>query len=75
MRKSTFLGAFLDSVNVAAVAVMLAVLFWMGYDTLQDWRSITIAVLGFVVTFGPIKVNPLWIVIGGSILGWLLMMV
>lgn len=72
MRKSKVLGYFLDSVNVAAVAVMLAVLFEMGKDTLTDWPAIAIAVLGVFFTFGPKKVSSVWIVVGGAILGAIL---
>ena len=72
MRKSKLLSYFLDSVNIAAVAVMVAVLVVMGIDTLNDWRAIVIAILGFVFTFGFKKVNAMWIVLGGSLLGYLL---
>ena len=72
MRRSKLLGYFLDSVNIAAVAVMTSVLFEMGKDTLTDWRAITIAILSFAVTFGIKKVNAVWIVIGGAFLGYLL---
>jgi len=72
MRQSTFLGAFLDSVNVAAVAVMVAVLFDMGRDSLVDWRAGVIAGLSVVAAFGPRKVSSMWIVLGGALLGYLL---
>ncbi|ETN95188.1 chromate transport protein [Zhouia amylolytica AD3] len=72
MRKSRLLGYFLDSVNIAAVAVMVAVLFKMGADTLIGWRSILIAVVSLVITFGFKKINAMWTVIGGSLLGYLL---
>jgi len=52
MQESNVLGYFLDSVNAAAVAVMLAILIFMAKDTLMDWRSIVIAVLSFFLTFG-----------------------
>ncbi|MBN2635556.1 MAG: chromate efflux transporter [Prolixibacteraceae bacterium] len=72
MRKSKLLGFFLDSVNVAAVAVMTSVLFEMGLDTLTDWRAIVIATISVAITFGIKKVNAVWIVIGGAVLGYLL---
>lgn len=72
MRKSRLLSFFLDSVNIAAVAVMVAVLVVMGIDTLNDWRAILIAILGFVFTFGFKKANAMWIVLGGSLIGYLL---
>ena len=72
MRKSKVFGYFLDSVNVAAVAVMVAVLFVMSKDTLTDWKSITIGIASIVLTFGPKKISSLWTVIGGAGLGYLL---
>jgi chromate transporter len=75
MRKSPFLGYFLDSVNVAAVALMVAVLFVMSVDTLNNWRSIVIAVISLVITFGFKKMNSMWTVIGGSVLGYLLFLI
>jgi chromate transporter len=75
MRKSRFLGYFLDSVNVAAVAVMIGVLLEMGYETLTEWQAIMIAILSFMVTFGLKKVSAVWIVLGGSVLGFLLKLI
>jgi len=75
MRKSKILSAFLDSVNVAAVAVMLAVLFEMSKDTLINWETIVIAVLSVFFTFGPKKLSSLWIVVGGASLGAILTLI
>lgn len=75
MRKSKILGYFLDSVNVAAVAVMLAVLIEMGRASLIDWRAWVIAALSAFLVFGFKKVNAIWVVLGGAGLGYLLGMV
>lgn len=72
MRKSKLLSSFLDSVNVAAVAVMVAVLFVMSWETLVDWKTITIAILSVLITFGFKKVSVMWTILGGSFLGHLL---
>lgn len=72
MQSSKFLRYFLDSVNVAAVAVMVAVLFEMARDSIVDWRAIVILIFGIFFTFGPKKLNAMWIVLGGAILGYLL---
>lgn len=72
MRQSKLLSYFLDSVNIAAVAVMVAVLIRMGFEALADWRAGVIAILSFAVTFGMKKVGAVWIVVGGALLGWLL---
>lgn len=82
MRSSKPLGFFLDAVNVAALAVMVNVLIEMGLETLfvdaswlPDWRACVIAVLGAICIFGFKKINAMWIVVGGALLGYLLMLV
>ena len=72
MQKSKILRGFLDSVNVAAVAVMLAVLIVMGQEALLDWRSIVIAVVCTALVFGIKKFSSIWVVLVGLILGYLL---
>jgi len=72
MRKSLVFGYFLDAVNVAAVAVIAAVLVTMSKATLIDWKSILIAVLAVIVVFKMKKINVIWVIIGGAVLGYLL---
>ncbi|MCA0152616.1 chromate efflux transporter [Winogradskyella vincentii] len=72
MRNSKILRYFLDSVNVAAVAVMLAVLIVMGQETLIEWQSIAIALVAVVLTFKT-KVSTIWTIVIGAILGFLLL--
>ena len=72
MRKSKYIGAFLDAVNVAAVALILAVCIQMGKDTLTDWRTIVIAILSLITVFYFNKLNSAFIVLGGAIGGFLL---
>jgi chromate transporter len=69
LRKSKVMSAFLDAVNIAAVAVIIVVCIEMGKDTLTDWRTILIALLGIVAVFMFKKLNPAFLVIGGSVLG------
>jgi len=72
MRKSKVIGAFLDAVNIAAVAVIIAVCIEMGKDTLTDWRTILIAILSLIAVFGFKKMNSAFIVIGGALIGYVL---
>jgi chromate transporter len=72
MRKSTILRYFLDSVNVAAVAVMLAVLIIMAKETLIEWQSISIAVVAAVLMFKT-KVSTIWTIVIGAVLGYILL--
>lgn len=72
LRSSKIMSAFLDTVNVASIAIILSILIEMGRATLLDWRTILIAVLSFIVTYFFKKLNTAFIVIGGSLLGYLL---
>ena len=72
MQKSKFLRAFLDAVNVSAIAVMTGVLYTMTTETVQDWKTLLITILGVIITFGFKKVNVMWTIIGGSVLGYCL---
>ena len=75
MRKSKVLGYFLDSINVAAVAIMLAVLVTMSKQTLVDWQAALIAVVSVVLIFGFKKVSVMWVLIIGAILGYVLALI
>jgi chromate transporter len=70
MRKSKYISAFLDAVNVAAVALILAVCIQMGKDTLTDWRTILIAIVSLITVFYFKKLNSAFIVLGGAIGGY-----
>lgn len=75
LRNSKGLSAFLDAVNVASVAIIVAVCFDMGKDTITDWRTILIAVLSITIAYGYKKLNSAFVVLGGSLLGYLLTLV
>lgn len=74
MRRSKLMGWFLDSVNVASVAVMASVLWSMGLETLTGWRPVLIAAAAFALTFLMKKNSAVILVIGGSVAGYLLLM-
>ncbi len=75
LRKSELMSSFLDTVNIVSVAIILAVVVEMGRDSIQDWRTVLIAGLGFLVTFYFKKVNSAFVVLGGAALGYLLSLV
>ena len=74
MRQSKWLSAFLDAVNVAAVAVMLAVLVTLTQNTLTDWTSALIAILAIIAVFR-FQLNSVWIVLGGATVGFILALI
>ena len=72
MKDNLWLRYFLEAVNVAAVAVMVVVTFKMGQSIIIDWRTALICVLSIAVYFSFKKLNTLWIILGGAVLGFLL---
>ncbi len=75
LRKSKIASAFLDSVNIASVAIMLAVTIQMGFTVLIDWKVWLIALLGIVSLLSLKNINSVWVIAGGVIIGYLLHLV
>jgi chromate transporter len=71
LRQMVGTAAFLDAVNVAAVALMAAVTIDLGRETLINWQAWVIAGLALLLTFR-LKLNSAWLVVGGALLGYLL---
>lgn len=72
MRNSILFSAFLDAINVASVAIIVAICFDMGKETITDWRSILIVIISIVISFRYKKINSAFVVLGGSLIGYLL---
>ena len=72
MRNSQSFSIFLDAVNVASVAVIIAVCYEMGKEVITDWRTLLIAILSIGITFGYKKMNSAFVVLSGSLVGYLL---
>ena len=72
MRNSKILSYFLNSINVAAVAVMLAVLITMSQQTLVSWQAIVIALISTLLVFKFKKVSVIWVIVIGAVLGYIL---
>lgn len=75
MRKSKVISAFLNAVNVAAVALIFAVCFEICKDTLMDWRTILIAIISLIGVFVFKKLNSAFIVFGGALIGYVLTLI
>ncbi|RDI09756.1 chromate efflux transporter [Flavobacterium sp. AG291] len=71
--RSILFKAFLDAINVASVAIIAVVCLKMGQEALTDWRTIAIAVLGFLILWFRPSLNSAYIILFGSIFGYLLM--
>jgi chromate transporter len=75
LRRSKITSAFLDAVNVASITLILAVCVDMGRSSITDWKTILIAVIGFAVSLKFKKLNTAFVVLGGSVLGYLLYLI
>lgn len=71
LRSSPWSAAFLDAVNVAAVALMAVVTVQLGMAALTSWPAWLIALASAVLAlrFG---VGAAWLVVGGAVTGWAL---
>ena len=72
MRNSKLFSTFLDAVNVASIAIIISICLEMGIETIIDWRTILIALISITVTFNYRKINSAFIVVGGSLIGYIL---
>jgi len=72
LRNSKSFSVFLDAVNVASVAIIIAVCIQMGTETITEWRSILIAVVSIFIAFNYKNINSAFLVIGGAFVGYLL---
>jgi len=74
MCNSKLVSAFLDAVKVASIAIIAAICYKMGKDTISDWRTLVIAVSSLAFVFGFRQINSALIVIG-AVLGYLLQLI
>jgi chromate transporter len=71
LRSWPWTAAFLDSINVSALALMVAVTLELGMVVLTAWPAWVIAVLAAVLTLR-FRVNAAWVVVGAAVAGWAL---
>lgn len=72
LRNSKGLSVFLDAVNVASVALIVAVCITMTRDVLLNWQTLVITLLSGILVFKFKKVNSALIVLAGALLGYIL---
>jgi chromate transporter len=75
LRRSPLMSAFLDTVNVVSIAVILSVMVAIGKEALLDWRTLLIAIAGLVVTIRFPRINTAFVILGGAAVGYLLTLV
>jgi chromate transporter len=73
LRKSAIAGAFLDGVIVASLALMAVVTWRLGRDAVIDLPTALLAIASAVLLIR-FRLNSLWLVLGGALIGFLLYM-
>jgi chromate transporter len=68
LRRSAVAGAFLDGVNVAALALMAVVTWRLGVTAITDPLAAVLAVVAAVLLLR-VKLNSGWLVLGGGLIG------
>jgi chromate transporter len=71
LRRSPIAGAFLDGVNAASLALMIAVTWDLGREAIIDLTTVTLAILGAIglIRF---RLNSAWLVLAGCLIGAML---
>ncbi len=72
LRRSVYMSAFLDAVNMVAVAIIFVLMFELGIESITGWKTMLICILSFFVSLKYKKVNSALIVAGGAVAGYLL---
>jgi chromate transporter len=71
MRESKVMGAFLDGLNVASLALMAVVTFSLGKSAIIDTSTLVLTLIsGFLLT--RTKINSAWLILIGAILGFVI---
>ena len=71
LRQSPLVSGLLDGVNVASLGLMAVVSYTLGRAALVDWLTVMLALLSAIAVFR-FKVNSVWLVLAGGVLGLLL---
>jgi len=71
IRRSAMAGAFLDGVNVAALALMLVVTAQLGRAAVVDFVTLALALISAFILFRW-RINSAWLILAGAIVGWFL---
>jgi chromate transporter len=70
LRDSVWMSAFLDGVIAGAIALMVQVCFELGRSAMTDWFGYSLAALAAALVLWK-GVNPIWLMLGGAVAGWM----
>ena len=68
LRSYAWTSALLEGINIAALALMGGVLFQLGLSALVDVLTCVLALLSLIVLLR-FKINSIWLLLGGAIIG------
>jgi chromate transporter len=70
IRRSPWIGSFLDGVNIGSLGLMAGVAWQLGKATLIDPFTVILSVtsLALLIRF---RINSAWLIGGGALLGWI----
>lgn len=71
LRRSSHMASILDGVNVASLAVMCVATVWIARSSIVDLRSLILAVTAALLLIR-YKVNSVWLIAIGGLLGFLI---
>lgn len=75
LKKSQLFASFLDAVNVASVAVIAAVCWFMGQESIIGWQTAAIALSSLLLLLVYPKLNTAFIILFGSVSGYFLTLI
>jgi chromate transporter len=70
LRRSVVAGAFLDGVNVASLALMVVVTWYLGRAALVDWLTALLAGVSAILLM-LWRLNSVWLILLGAVVGYL----
>jgi chromate transporter len=68
LRRSPVAGAFLDGVNAASLALMIAVTWDLGRDAIVDFTTVAVAIFAAIALIR-FRLNSVWLIIAGGFVG------
>ena len=71
LRQSPLASSFLDGVNAASLGLMAVVTYTLAETALIDWLTLILALVSAIALFR-FKVNSIWLILAGGIIGLLL---
>lgn len=69
LRRSAATAAVLDGVNVASLALMVGMAWFLGRAAITGWMTFGRALVSLILLVR-FRVNSAWLVLGGGLIGW-----